>query len=152
MLVDDAEYLVTIGLFVHDGFQEAETVTEGFEGRFDYWTVGGLLCSYNDATEKLLACSRLDSDSSLMELLTNITNSNNGSLPDIDIIIGGILGKSVHQIQPLIPRDLDNSNVRDHVCTWSYYHCVGINQGVQHCTFYFLAGDWGEQVPEIGIV
>lgn len=50
-----------------------------------------------------------------MKLLTDIADGENGCFSDADIVICGIFSQDVHQIEPLVPGDLNHCDVGDDV-------------------------------------
>lgn len=62
-----------------------------------------------------------------MKLLANVADGKNRSLSNIDVVIGCIFGKDINKVQPLVSGDLNNCDVRNHICTRSYNHSLGVN-------------------------
>lgn len=50
-----------------------------------------------------------------MKLLADVADGKNRCFSHVDIVICGIFSQDVHQIEPLVPGDLDHCDVRDYV-------------------------------------
>lgn len=70
------------------------------------------------------------------------------SLPDIDVLVAGIVGQHRHQVYPLVPGDFDDRDVGNHVGARVHDHRDGISQSVKHVQFDLLLGTVRQRVPE----
>lgn len=62
-----------------------------------------------------------------MEHLADLTDCHDGSLPEIDILVGGVIGQYMYQVDPLVSGDLDHCYVRDHVGAGADDYGVGVS-------------------------